>query len=919
MHNDWIKTQAGQNIIGQFDERRPAWLWSGDGRVLLWQNHAGRLFMAKQKKDRIKLTKQAVPIKGQVRRLLRLGLIGLSSLARVQFLVGNKPVSATCSCTPVVLENNKPGLLIVGVDPIEAEIFENANLDEIENKENKEDENDRKDFEKNQQLVSEKSGDRQTKQSEAQAEIVAKETVKPDQPGQLSNLLDRLANKSQLFDPLAASDEIIPDELKQALQNKKAADTDSFIPGTTGREGILDDEKEAGSEKEETGGLIKEQPEQQETIWRVRGAGFTPIKQYKNGNEAGESAAKKDLTASDQPAGARQQDTAGAKQQDPAGAKQEDPAGAKQQDPVGASQEDPAGTEQKNQSAADAGKETIVKQEQVSQDKADKKDKPGKSEDASDSTPEVESGQTSKPTKEDRVANYNFEELSRILKNRLNDETSGTRPRQSESKPETKPGQSGGKTLNLSEEMLVLNRLPIGILIFKDQKILFANRAFAALMGSSSISRLHESGLGELFPQIGDADTPVGPVVSLVKLDGKQVLVDARLQTINWQGTSALMLSANEKNRVFDGEESIKLFTRSLAENKHQGYFETNQAGIIDMISQDGEKLLGQSASELGGSAISRLFDGDNLLRFQDFLRQKAQFAGAARPHIELDCAQKNLELEIFSQGRAGIVTGYFGIIRPKNNGKKTEQDTDSAGSDETGANSQLLARLSRGIRRPLNTILGFSELIYSEAFGALGNPRYNEYARDIKSAGGEIARLVDEMDEYSRLKSENFVPDSADFDLRQLLDECLRLVRVAANKRRVFVRSAVSETLPAICADRASMRQAILNLLASAIDQTPAGGKVILSAQIEDDGSVGVHVRDSAQNRNTGSERFVVFSESNSRRGEKLVPMKSSMGLALTRSLLAVNDCALHVDPSVGAGTLMSLTIPAVLFSKQD
>src|SRR5690606_21097401 len=113
--------------------------------------------------------------------------------------------------------------------------------------------------------------------------------------------------------------------------------------------------------------------------------------------------------------------------------------------------------------------------------------------------------------------------------------------------------------------------------------------------------------------------------------------------------------------------------------------------------------------------------------------------------------------------------------------------------------------------------------------------------------------------------------------------------------------------------------RQALLNLLASAIDQTPQGGKVILSAQSEDDGSVSIHVRDSSSGTGELAERFAVFREANVPKTEAMVPLKSSIGLALTRSLLAVNSCSLSMHPSSGTGTLMTLTIPAELVRHQN
>jgi len=127
-----------------------------------------------------------------------------------------------------------------------------------------------------------------------------------------------------------------------------------------------------------------------------------------------------------------------------------------------------------------------------------------------------------------------------------------------------------------------------------------------------------------------------------------------------------------------------------------------------------------------------------------------------------------------------------------------------------------------------------------------------------------------------------------------------------------MLVRSAISETLPRVRADRASLAQAILNLLASAIDQTPQDGSVVLSAQVDDAGGITVNVRDSAHNVADLGERFVVFRDGVGRDGEAQAPVRSSVGLALTRALLAVNQSNLSVDPAAGAGTLFSLTIPA-------
>src|SRR5690606_10283661 len=228
-----------------------------------------------------------------------------------------------------------------------------------------------------------------------------------------------------------------------------------------------------------------------------------------------------------------------------------------------------------------------------------------------------------------------------------------------------------------------------------------------------------------------------------------------------------------------------------------------------------------------------------------------------------------------------------------------------------------MLTRVSRGVRRPLNTIIGFADLIRSAAFGTIENQRYLEYARDIKTAGQEIAALVDELDDIARLKEGSYAAQPAELDLAALLETCVVRVREQAGAARVLVRSAISERLPRIRADRASLRQAVLNLLASAIDQTPPGGTVVLSAQPEENGGVAVNVRDSGGRNADPAERFVVYRDGVGRDGEALVPIRSSVGLALTRSLLAVNTCSLSVDPDIGKGTLFSLLIPADIVTR--
>jgi PAS domain S-box-containing protein len=444
-------------------------------------------------------------------------------------------------------------------------------------------------------------------------------------------------------------------------------------------------------------------------------------------------------------------------------------------------------------------------------------------------------------------------------------------------------------------------------MVFRDQQVLFANRAITEMTGYDSVEALRLAGLGAIFPAVSDEAPEAGPVNHLVQRDGTLVPVTARLQSVSWRGRPALMLSASATEVRTGHEAAVRAFAEHLAAARADGFIETARSGVLTHISADARMILGREESDLLGRPVSMLAAPDEIGELKAFFERPARFAETTRPSITFRGAEPGIEIMLFAQGQAGVISSYFGFLRRADGAMPVPLPPPVGDGDPA-----LLERLSRGVRRPLNTVIGFSDLIGSAAFGEIENQRYIEYARDIKTAGLEIAALVDELDDFARLRDGRYSPKLTDIDLSALLDSAVLRVRGLANRARVLVRSAISERLPHVRADRTSLAQAILNLLASAVDQTPQDGSVVLSAQLDEHGCVLVKIRDSAQNAADLGERFVVFRDGIGRDGEQLTPVRSSVGLALTRALLFVNGASLAVDPAGGTGTLFSLTIPA-------
>lgn len=990
LDQDWITSPTVRRVLTHWADIRPAWLWSGDGTQLIWRNEAGAAFAARARRSAGADRAEAVPIRGQIARLMRLGAVGRTSLSRVQFLAAERPLATTCHCTPLLL-GERAVLLIVGVDPVAADLsnavqnfsdklplalfpeeaeFLLVNEDgqiasgspgavsdfapQIESEGLPplgDGETGVFVFDGHKVALSRfraspqdailllfqrqadvpdagapspelnpavpvaisdpgpaadagATGGQESPHIASEAELdaslpepVATELApRPsDGPAQsLSELFDALMQDEKLYLPLGPSDESFAGEVAVPASADLAGSAPDPEPAAIAQlredEGI--DPEPHHPAPDPIGLLIAEataqQPHDEVPLTgasRVVDAGALP-----EAESPPPAAAVADATGEVMP-----RETAAQAEIHPG-----DGAGSEQDAEAGTPAE-PLHEVVTQWRITGRGFKPIVLAPNVPlpQDKAI-----GAAEDeapapvaglSADDHADAETGLPDRETVE-RVSRYNFDELGRILADRV------ANGRSEEPAPAGPPPVAAESSLiSLPGETLVLNRLPLGILIFRDQQVLFANRAMTELLGHESIESLRRAGLDSVFP----AELVAGPVTRLVSADGATLPVNARLQSISWNGKPALMLSAATMEARLGHEAAVRTFAELAADTAEDGFLMADRAGLIVLVSLHGKVLLGRPDSELEGRAIAGLIEPERLPDLRGFLERPARFAETARPAIVLPLAGAPLDLILFAEGQAGIIAGYFGFLRRRGH-RAAEAEAETASGTEI--EPSILARISRGLRGPLNTVIGFADMI---RLGSGETGRVPEYAGDIKSAGEEMAVLVGELDDYTRLSEGRYPLSPDEIDLAALLESCLVRVRGQAGDARVLVRSAVSEHLPHISADRASLTQAVLNLLASAIDQTPPGGSVILSAQREESGAVVVNVRDSGDPRRDLGERFVVFRDGLGRDGEALAPVRSSVGLALTRSLLAVNALKLTVDPAAAGGTLFSLTVP--------
>ena len=196
------------------------------------------------------------------------------------------------------------------------------------------------------------------------------------------------------------------------------------------------------------------------------------------------------------------------------------------------------------------------------------------------------------------------------------------------------------------------------------------------------------------------------------------------------------------------------------------------------------------------------------------------------------------------------------------------------------------------------------------ERFGAVGNPRYKNYLKDIHASGMLVMSFVNDLLDLSKIEAGKMDFDFASIDANHIVSECVSIMRPQASGERVAIRLSLSPALPNLLADERSLHQIILNLLSNAVKFNKPGGQVIVTTAIADSGSVVIRIRDTG----TGmSEADIGAAFEPFRRLPTVRPSSGTgLGLPLTKALVEANHASLTIKSKEHEGTLVEVIFPA-------
>jgi signal transduction histidine kinase len=225
-------------------------------------------------------------------------------------------------------------------------------------------------------------------------------------------------------------------------------------------------------------------------------------------------------------------------------------------------------------------------------------------------------------------------------------------------------------------------------------------------------------------------------------------------------------------------------------------------------------------------------------------------------------------------------------------------------------AKSSFLASMSHELRTPLNAVIGFAEMMTTEAFGPLGNKKYRDYASDIRSSGIHLLTIINDILDISRIDSGEGRLEEEVLDLRLVISQSLRMVAHQAELSTVELKTTIEPGLPRMRGDKRRLKQVLINLLANAVKFTPAGGRVSVRAWREDE-RIAVSVSDTGigipkKDLQRALERFGQVDGRLARKYEGV-----GLGLPLATELMKMHGGSLTLESAENVGTTVTVFLP--------
>jgi len=353
---------------------------------------------------------------------------------------------------------------------------------------------------------------------------------------------------------------------------------------------------------------------------------------------------------------------------------------------------------------------------------------------------------------------------------------------------------------------------------------------------------------------------------------------------------------------------------RALVESLKEGIGKVDENESFTFVNQAAADIFGFSTEEMIGKNLK---DFISARAFDQIQEQTAKRKAGDSSKYELEIIREigaNRIIEVNAtpiESEQQEYQGTFGIFHDITDRKLAEITRELALQEATAANEvkdQFVANISHEVRTPLNSILGFSDLL-KQRYSDIISEKDRDVFGYITAAGDRLMHTVDSILNLSMMKAGTINIQKQELDLGSIITQAVEQLKLRAQDKNLDLNFTLPKKPQIISADEYCIHQSILNLTENAIKYTIKGTVEIKLGHRDD--RVTLSVIDTGIGISAEYQKRLFDAYTQESEGFTKSYQGIGLGLALTKQYLDLNDVEIELVSQKNIGTTFTLTFP--------